>query len=118
MTNTNTTTKVIPMQNNTDAPTSSFLRMLRVLGKLADLGLEAYLKEDDGCNYVYGTFYDTGLAFCVYLPVDALATEEYKWAMDLDDVADKDTVEYIFTNLILNVLVAVEEDIEIENEQE
>lgn len=112
---TNTNTQVNPTTNET-----SFLRMLKVLSKLGSLGMKVSLRSEDGDEVIDGTFYETGLDFCIYLPENAPATEDYVWAIDLEEVPaeEEDTVEYIFTNLILNVFSSVDEDFELENEEE
>lgn len=117
---TNTNTQVNSTTNNATSGEVSFLRMLKVLSRLAHLGMKVSLKLEDGDEVINGTFYETGLDFCIYLPTDAPVTEDYVWAIDLEEVSaeEEDTVEYIFTNLILNVFSSVDEEFELENEEE
>ena len=106
MTNTDTT-----IATTADIKESvSFLRLFKVLARLATLGMDVSLGSDDDGYFVDGSMYDTGLEFVVLLGKDDDFDEPICYRTNAEAEGIDDTVLYIFENLIANVIEDADEE--------
>lgn len=112
MTNTNTTAK-----ENTAIGTAedireniSFLRMFKVLARLATLGMDVSLDATDDAYFIDGSMYDSGLEFVILLGKDDDFDEPICYATNAEAEDIDDTILDIFENLIANIIEDADEE--------
>ena len=88
----------------------SFLRLFKVLARLATLGMNVSLDSEDDGYFIDGAMYDTGLEFVVLLGKDDDFDEPICYATNAEAEDIDDTVLYIFENLIANIIEDADEE--------
>lgn len=106
MTNTNTTiTTAADIRESV-----SFLRLFKVLARLATLGMDVSLDSDDDGYFIDGSMYDSGLEFVVLLGKDDDFDEPMCYGTNAEAENIDDTVLNIFENLIDNVIADADDE--------